>query len=376
MKLLLVCQALADGGAELSMLRLAREFAARGFAVEIAVLRKAGRLADQVPEGVEAIEIGGNRLSCIWRLARLLRRRRPDIVFSFMTLMNVVSVFARLLSLTRPVLVVSEHNSYRRSAQIRGGLTRIYYRLVPLAYRFCHRVICVSEGVRTELRDATALPDRGLVTVYNPVISDEVLAGAAEPADHDWLTQKEKPVVLAVGRLEPQKNYPLLLRAFALVRPQIDCRLLIVGEGTQRAVLEAMVGELGLADSAALVGFRKNPLAFMARADVFVLSSDWEGLSNVLIEALACGTPAVSTDAPFGPREVLQGGALGRLVPVGDAEALADALVDALRDPGAAEPRRHWAANFTVAACADRYLEIAGIAHHSDLSGREAATRR
>jgi glycosyltransferase involved in cell wall biosynthesis len=374
MKLVLVCQGLSDGGAELGMLRLAREFAARGFHVRIAVLRKAGRLVDQVPPGVELIEIGGNRLTCVVRLAVLLRRLRPDAVFAFMTLMNVVSVLARLLSLTRPALILTEHSSFPASKKLRGGLTLIYYRLVPVVYRFCDRVICVSNGIRNELRAVTGLPGRLLVTVYNPVISPEILATATQPAAHPWLDRKDRPVLLAVGRLEAPKNYPLLLRTFAEVRRRVDSRLLVVGEGTLRPLLEGMIAELGLSDSVALIGFQKYPLAFMARADLFVLSSDWEGLSNVLIEALACGMPAVSTDAPFGPREVLGDGAFGRLVPTGDEKALADALVDALHDPGPAEPRRRWAGTFTVAACADRYLDIAGIPRVSEQEHRAASS--
>jgi glycosyltransferase involved in cell wall biosynthesis len=193
--------------------------------------------------------------------------------------------------------------------------------------------------------------------VYNPVITPAVSAMACQPAEHPWYGLGQPPVILGVGRLTRQKDFPTLIRAFAAVRRQRHARLIILGEGEDRAELEALVTELGLGRDVALAGFRDDAVAYMASSAVFVLSSAWEGLPTVLIEALAAGTRVVSTDCPSGPREILQEGRLGALVPVGDAPALARAVIDALNrrgdtvPPGALTP-------FTRDAAVDHYLRL------------------
>ena len=357
----LVAQGLSGGGAEMSMLRLAEDFGRRGYDVRIAVLWRTGRLVDMLPAGVRVDEIGGGRLSCIPRLARYLARDRPDAIIGFMTYANVATILAQALSPSLKKIVVSEHNAFSRSIRIRGGIPKLFHYAVPVAYRWTSAVVCVSHGVEADLAATTRLPKRLLTTVYNPVITEELLERSLEPPDHPWLTGKSLPVVLAVGRLERQKNYPLLLQSFARLRRRMDCRLVVLGEGALRGELKAEIERLDLKDHVDLAGFRTNAMSFMRRADLFVLSSDFEGLSNVLIEALAVGCSVVSTDAPHGPREVLQDGQLGRLVPVGDTDALARAMEDALRDPGDPEPRIRWGTAFSVKASSDQYLRIAGL---------------
>lgn len=358
--IMLIGQGLSGGGAELSMLRLAENFRDRGFEVRVAVLKKRGRLVGQLPPGLPVDEIGGGRLSCIPRLARYLRRHRSDAIISFMTFPNFVTILAQALLLSPKRVVVSEHNTYSKSIR-RRGLLRLIYQAAPYVYRLSRKVICVSHGVEEDLAAATTLPRRYLTTVYNPVITDELLVASTTPPQHPWLTAKSSPVILAVGRLEPQKNYPMLLRALARVRQSRECRLVILGEGPLREQLEQEVEALGLSDAVDLHGFAPDAMAYMRAADLFVLSSSWEGLSNVLIEAMAVGCPVVSTDAPHGPREVLRDGEFGRLVPVDDAETLADAILETLDARGDASARMTWARSFSVDACAERYLQIAGL---------------
>ena len=358
----LITQGLNGGGAEMSMLRLAEDFLRRGFDVRTAVLWRKGQLLDALPSDITVDEIGGGQLSCILRLARYLAAHRPDAVISFMTYTNVVAILAQALSPSFKKIVVSEHNAFSHSIRIRGGIPKLFHYAVPLAYRWAAAVICVSRGVEHDLARATRLPPRLLTTVYNPVITEELLAASMEPPDHPWLTEKTKPVVLAAGRLERQKNYPMLFRSFTRLRERIDCRLVILGDGKLQDELTAEITRLGLGDSVDLAGFRTNAMAFMRRADLFALSSDFEGLSNVLIEAMAVGCPLVSTDAPHGPREVLRDGRFGRLVPVGDVDGFARAMEESLRDPGDPEPRMRWARSFSVKACADQYLKAVGLA--------------
>jgi glycosyltransferase involved in cell wall biosynthesis len=356
----LVGLGLSGGGAELSMLRLAENFQDRGFDVRVAVIKKKGRLVDLLPPQLPVDEIGGGRLGCIPRLAAYLKRHRPDAIISFMTYTNVVTIAAQALSLSPKRVVVSEHNTYSKSIRSRGIL-RLIYQAAPYAYRWSRKVICVSRGVEDDLVATTTLPRRFVTTVYNPVVTDDLLAAATAAPQHEWLTAKTCPVILAVGRLEPQKNYTMLLRALALVRKTRECRLIILGEGPLRDELACEIERLGLKDSVDLHGFAPNAMSYMRAADLFVLASSWEGLSNVLIEAMAVGCPAVSTDAPHGPREVLRGGEFGRLVPVDDAEAMAAAIEATLADPGDAGARTAWARSFSVDACAERYLAIAGL---------------
>jgi glycosyltransferase involved in cell wall biosynthesis len=195
--------------------------------------------------------------------------------------------------------------------------------------------------------------------IYNPVITPELFAKAEEPLDHPWFRPGEPPVVLGVGRLTQAKDFPTLIRAFALVRKERPARLMILGEGEERPKLEALVRELGLEEDVALPGFVGNPYKYIARAGVFVLSSAWEGLPTTLVEALALGTPVVSTNCKSGPEEILEEGRWGRLVPVGNIEELAKAIGESLSMPrllnGGALDR------FRVDIVVDRYLEVMSI---------------
>lgn len=359
--ILLVNQGLTGGGAELAMLRLAEYFVSQGYPTRIAVLKRKGVLTGQLPKGVDVDEIGGGRITCIFRLASYLRRHRTDAVISFMTYTNVVAILAQILSLSLKRIVVTEHNAYSKSIHIRSGFVKLTYFAVPIVYRWAKAVICVSRGVADDLAATAKLPRKLLPTIYNPVVTDAMLERSREEADHPWLRDRSGPVVLAAGRLERQKDYPTLFRAIGLLQPRLGCRLIVLGDGERREELQAVIESLGLADAIDLAGFQANAVSFMRRADVFVLSSAWEGFSLVLVEAMAVGCPVVSTDAPHGPREVLQDGRWGKLVPVGDHAALAAAIEATLRDPGNAAGRQAWARTFTVEACAERYLEISGL---------------
>ena len=196
-------------------------------------------------------------------------------------------------------------------------------------------------------------------TIYNPVVTEDLAVQAQAPLAHPWFdvdASERIPVVLAAGRLTGQKDYPTLLRAFKEVRNQRPARLMILGEGQQRSALEALVKDLGIQEDVSLPGFVDNPFAYMARADLFVLSSAWEGLPGVLIQAMACGCPVVSTDCPSGPREILEGGTYGPLVEVGDARGLAEAMLSTLESSVPPPQLKARASDFSVEAISDEYL--------------------
>jgi glycosyltransferase involved in cell wall biosynthesis len=232
--------------------------------------------------------------------------------------------------------------------------------LVRRYYPWADEIVAVSQGVADDLLELTDLPPSKVRVLPNPVVTPELVQRAAEPLDDPWFTAGAAPVVLGAGRLDQQKDFPTLIRAFAAVRSRRPARLVILGEGPERGQLESLVEELGITADVRLPGFVSNPFSYMARAAVFVLSSAWEGMPGVLIQAMACGAPVVATDCESGPREALAGGKYGRLVPVGDHLALADAIagtLDALRPslpPEALEP-------YTREGAADRYLRLLQI---------------
>jgi len=282
-----------------------------------------------------------------------------------MTNVNLVALWARRLAKVSTRVVVSEHITLspgmKENLKKRQWRWRFLPPLVHRMYSWADAIIAVSSGVADDLSLTTSISRECITTTYNPVVTPELFSKAQVPLDHPWFTPGNPPVILGVGRLCEQKDFPTLIKAFARVRAKRDARLIILGEAKHseyRTELTTLAAQLGIADDAALPGFVANPFAYMARTAVFVLSSAWEGLPSVLIEALACGCPVISTDCPSGPAEILENGKYGPLVPVGDDVALADAICSVLNTP----PNRDWlrarGAMFAVDHVADQYLEV------------------
>ncbi len=241
--------------------------------------------------------------------------------------------------------------------------------LVGRTYPFADALVAVSVGVADDLAPLAGLPRGRVRTVYNPVVRPEIRRLAAEPAPHRWLSDGGPPVVLGAGRLTEQKDFPTLVSAFAKARRQRPLRLVILGEAqradadrTARAELRGLAERLGVGAEVELPGFVANPYAWMARASLFALSSAWEGFGNVLVEAMACGCPVVSTDCPSGPAEILGGGRYGPLVPVGDPDALAAAMLRTLAAPPEMAELTARADQFSVDHAADSYERLLGLA--------------
>lgn len=323
------------GGAEKVMLKIAHGLLEKGRTVELILAQARGAYLPEIPRQLPVVDLGH---SYIWAalpaLVRHLRSSRPQVMLSFMEDPNLLALWARPLSGVPFRLVISVRASLawalREVPPLRRAIKR---RLLARYYPHADRVIAVSRGVADELQQLLPLPKHKIEVVYNPTLTPDLEEKARRDPGHPWLAAGQPPVILAVGRLHPQKDYPTLLRAFAQVRRHAHCRLMILGQGEERPQLEALIDELGLTEAVALPGFTDNPYASMARARLFVLSSLYEGLPNALIEALACGAPAVATDCPFGPAEILEGGRLGALVPPGDVSALALAIQHSLERP-------------------------------------------
>lgn len=326
---------LRGGGAERALVNLAGGFAAAGFPTDLLVAQREGPYLAQLPAGVELVDLKSSRvLKSLPGLVRYLRRERPRLMISAMAHTNIVALWARAFSGVEVRTAVSVQNTMRPSLTAAPMRSRFLPALMRRFYPQADVVAVVSAGAADDLHAVLGPKHRARVRViHNPVVTPEVFARMEQGPVHPWLVDRRVPVVLGVGRLERQKNFEALIQAFAIVRREREARLLILGEGEDRPDLEALVSSLGLEGSVALPGFAANPYAHMAKASLFVLSSRWEGLPSVLIEAMACGCPVVAFDCPSGPKEILDDGRWGPLVPMGDLEALARAIGATLDGP-------------------------------------------
>jgi len=225
-------------------------------------------------------------------------------------------------------------------------------------YPWADEIIAVSHGVADDLARVLKLPRERIRVIHNPVVTDQLYQKAREAPDHPWFAAGAPPVVLGVGRLDPEKDFALLIEAFSILEKKRRVRLVVLGAGPERNALNSLIQELGISDSVELPGFVENPFSYMAGSAVLALTSWFEGLPNVLIEAMACGTPVVAVDCPSGPREILEGGRYGRLAPVGDAKALAHAIEETLDHPPQPETLRSAVMRFSADAVAKDYLEV------------------
>ena len=326
---------LRGGGAERVIVNLAQGMTERGLAVDIVLAAAEGTFLEQLPPSARLIDLRAGRvLRSLGPLIGYLRRERPRVLVSSMGHANLIALWAARLAGRDTPVVVTVHNTLSQTTQRGGVAAGIWPHLLRTFYPWAARVVAVSRGAADDLARTSGMRRDLVEVVYNPVITPAMLALARQTPEHPWFEPGQPPVILGVGRLAPQKDFPTLLRAFAEVRRQRPARLLILGEGADRLRLTALAEALGVAEDVSLPGFRENALAYMANSALFVLSSAWEGLPTVLIEALAAGARVVATDCPSGPREILQDGRLGALVPVGDPPALARAILDALERPG------------------------------------------
>jgi glycosyltransferase involved in cell wall biosynthesis len=371
---------LEGGGVQRMTLVLAGEFARAGHAVDVLVCSRDGDLAPLVPRAVDLLELesagrraaardalrgdlrlgaafareaalGGRRLRYARQLpalVRYLRARRPAALISATPRINLLAVAGVGASGVATRSIVTERISIAAKLGAAGeGRWRKLLPLLRRGYRLADHVVAVSHDLADEAAEQLDVPRERVLAIHNPVVGPELAEELAEPLDDPWFAPGAPPVILSAGRISAQKDFETLVRAFALLRRTRPCRLVILGKNhdgrsreERRHRLLALAAELGVADDVRLPGFVLNPFPHMARAALFVLSSRYEGLPGVLIQALACGTPVVSTACPTGPREILEDGRYGHLVPVGDVEAIAKAMVDTLDRP----PPRDWLA--------------------------------
>ncbi len=353
---------LAGGGAERQSLIIAEEFRQRGADVTLVLHRLRGQLLNQVPPGLRIVDLNSPRtLMDVPLLMKFLRKERPDILLSNVDLNNVAALLAKGLSFSPTKVVICQHNPIS-SAFVVGE--QWLYRYIAQFYRILSplmsRAVAVSNGVAREIESLAGLPRERVLTIHNPVVGPDFPVRSAEIVYHRWFHQPEQPVFAAAGRLVPQKDHDTLLRALALHRRHVNSRLIIWGSGPLEERLRALAVSLGVADAVDFAGFQANVLPYIRQADAFVLSSRCEGFGNVLVEAMGCGTPVISTRCEHGPAEILNNGQYGLLVEPRNPEQLAAAMdeVASLRTRFPAETLRQRSADFSYAACALRYIGV------------------
>lgn len=346
---------LGGGGAEKVALALAAALRARGHAVDLLLIRRVGELLPLVPEGTRVVELGGGRIAgSLPPLVRYVRRERPDALHAFMWPVTIVALLARKLARVPTRVVVSDHTTLSHHASSPRerramGITQ------GLFYPWADARIQVSDGAADDMARLSGISRHSIEVIPNPLsVPGEITTNDAVEAL--WGARRG-PRILSIGSLKESKDHAALIRAFAFLdRPA--AKMMIVGEGVMRPALEKLAADLQVADRVSLPGFALDPWRYYASADLFVLSSRLEGQPLVLVEAMLAGLPVVSTDCPHGPREVLGDGEFGRLVPVGDASALASAMDQALDAPHDAYRGRKRAEALSGSRSIERHLAL------------------
>lgn len=356
----LYIQNLDAGGAQPVMVYLANELAARGFATTLIANNVRGVWREHVALNVAVHDLSAsNFFHASLKLFAHLRKTRPPVLISALAHANVAAIAAARLSGTDTKIIAVEHTTTSRwLARLRPSRKVMFGKLIPLLYGRADALVSVSSAAGKDLASVVGIPPDRVTIIRNGSPSMESLEGL-EPPRSPWFDDPTVPVILAAGRLAPEKDYATLLEAFACLRSNHSARLMLLGDGPLRAELEAVAERLGVGDDVSFEGYVTPVLPYFLHGSLFVLSSKFEGFPMVLVEALSCGLPIVSTDCESGPREILDSGEYGELVPVGDAGAMADAMSRALVEPGNQAARRARAREFSINRMVDGYVAIA-----------------
>jgi len=366
-KIAFVLANLKFGGVEKVVLTLAKGFVEKGIEVTLVLANEEGEFLKQVLYGLNIASLNipapdsrgffANAPRVFISLVRYFSNHDFDAVFPSWYHIDLITMFAiRLVNLfkknkTRMIFILhGPYESYLSHSRIKYLFSIIASKIV---LKLPDKLVAVSESVKKSFGN-----DDKIAVIYNPVVTPDMLDKSNEPVDQDFFTAKKVSIIISVGRLSQEKDFATLLRAFAIVEKEIDSQLVIVGEGKERENLQRLARNLHIEDSVWMPGFVENPYKYVSKSSVFVLSSKFEGFALVLVEALSVGCPVVSTDCPGGPREILENGKYGKLVPVGDHEALAKAIIDTLKNPPPKELLQERGKMFSVEAAVNKYLEL------------------
>jgi len=326
---------LNGGGAERVVVKLLNELIKEDVDIELVLSQKTGPYLKELSPTIRVIDLKSkSKILAILKLAIHLRKTKPNVIFSTITGANIIALIAKSISFVKCKSIIREANTPSMEDKHLGIKTKLLSKLAKKLYPTADCIVCVSKDSHSDFVSFfTDVDSNKIRVIYNPVVDSEFLNKMQQqPAlAAPWLDRS--PYFLGVGRLSEQKDFQSLIQAFAKVREKHECRLIILGEGPLRESHKNQVDKLGISQDVWMPGFVENPYPYMLEAEAFVLSSRWEGLPNVLIQALATGTQIISTNCPSGPREILQNGLLGTLVSVGDTQQMAGAMIGALENP-------------------------------------------
>lgn len=357
-KIAIFLTALDGGGAEKVMLNLAKGFVKSGLKVDLVLVSASGAYLSQIPPDIKLVDLKQDRLlTSIPTLINYLKIEQPQALLTALDT-NVIAAWLRRWSSISIHTVVTVHNNLSLESSHGEGIKRkLTAKFAGWFYGWADSIVAVSEGVAADLVNI-GLPPKKIHVIYNPIVDDELKSKLKQPLEHPWLQEGQPRIILGVGRLTKQKNFTTLIEAFAIVRRHISARLMILGEGEDRAALESTIKQLNLDSDVLLLGFVDNPYQYMSQAAVLVMSSIWEGFGNVLVEAMAAGTPVVSTNCPSGPAEILVDGEYGKMVSVEDIEEMAKNIETTLKNPPNAVKLQCRAEIFSLDNATKSYLEI------------------
>lgn len=365
-KICLFPSGLSGGGRERVFVNLAAGFVASGLAVDMVVARKEGRLLAQIHPQVNVVSCNARRmLTILPALCQYLRTAEPDVALTGGSPTHTMMSLARLVTRARTRLFASVHSTKPYSDDKPTAKRVLQERMELASYATADKIIVVSRGVYDDMIQNKGVPPKKLEVIYNPVLTEDFNDLASENVTHPFFAAGQPPVILGVGRLTTAKDFGTLIKAFALAIKKLPMKLIILGEGEERRALEELIAQQQRVGDISLPGFVENPYPYMRGARLFVSSSSWEGFSNVLVEALACGCQIVSTDCQSGPAEVLANGKYGTLVPVGDPAMMANAIVEALQEHRTGNVDPAWLRQFRLQPVARRYLEVFGLQDHT-----------
>ncbi|WP_223809524.1 MULTISPECIES: glycosyltransferase [unclassified Thermomonas] len=361
MRIIFFTPQLSSGGAQQVAILLSSAMASLGHEVTIAPPSLAGELASKVNRHCSLFDLKSSKpIKARRNLAALVNELNPDAVICFGIYTGIAAALSSLSWRNTPALVIRNENNLHIDWQQGTWLNRIIGpHLSRWAARKAH-VIAVSQSLAQPTADFLRIPSSRLTTILNPVIDDSApqITGTEETL-HPWLRDKSVPTFVAMGRLEHQKGFDVLIDAFSRARKRTDARLIIFGKGALRDTLQNQIASCGMNESICLAGFTPHAISQMSAAHAFVLSSRFEGFGLVLVEAMLAGTKVISTSCDFGPSELLEDGRYGKLVPVDDAQALADAILQSIKEPWTAErPSEQWFSQFTASEAARQHLAL------------------
>lgn len=363
-KIAIVSPSLSGGGAQKIAVNLANHYSTLGFSVDLVLFRAEGEYLHQVSDAVNVVDLKLKvvrftfGLYAVIPLRKYLKTQKPDAVLSVIRGANTNLGFASI-GLKKIQIVFREANTMHDTLAKHWLIRMVDLLIMRFSYKKADRIIANSEGTKSDLIKKRIVSKNKILVIPNPVLNNNYLEISKEPVNNNFINDRKTKTILSIGRLHRQKNYPLLIKAFKTVNNHNkDTRLIIIGQGDEKEALEKMIKELHLTEVVNIEGFKQNIYPYLRKADVFALSSSWEGFGNVIVEALAMGKPVVCTNCQGGPKYILDNGRYGKLVPVDSAELFAEAIIESLGEAVDAETLIARAKEFSVEKIAEDYLRV------------------